>query len=454
MKKVIQPYLLRAISSNALRDGRRKFHRLLRRLTNRKACINVYLKVDDPYSYLLVQALPSIEKRFNVEFSANVIYSLQEDMFPEPELWAKHALVDANYVASLYHFKFLPHPNKSQSAIDVAHYDAHAIHLQDRIDQGDNWQALLRIFEDYWQSRNANEPYRQMKQSKNADALKIKLKENSNSLSQQGHYLPATLNFEGEWYWGVDRLCHLEERLLHENLGKLPTVHAVFDRSYLNIQSSIIHNAALPSVNVENVPPIELFWSARSPYSYIALYKAIYLANAYGVPLNVKPVLPMMMRGLDVPKKKALYIFLDTTREARKLGIEYGFVADPLGPGVERCYSLLRFARERGRYLEYLLAFAQGVNAKGIRADTNEGMKRIVEQAGLNWSEAKCHLSDSHWKEEVVSNQQEMYAFGNWGVPIFRYKNTMVWGQDRMFVIERELQDAMKTSPVSIHQLD
>ncbi|WP_431189811.1 hypothetical protein [Alteromonas gracilis] len=42
----------------------------------------------------------------------------------------------------------------------------------------------------------------------------------------------------------------------------------------------------------------------------------------------------------------------------------------------------------------------------------------------------------------MVSNQKEMYDCGNWGVPVFRYQNTTVWGQDRMFVIEKKLQES------------
>ena len=34
-----------------------------------------------------------------------------------------------------------------------------------------------------------------------------------------GHYLGAMLHYGGEWYWGVDRLWHLERRL--QQLGTL-----------------------------------------------------------------------------------------------------------------------------------------------------------------------------------------------------------------------------------------
>jgi hypothetical protein len=35
-----------------------------------------------------------------------------------------------------------------------------------------------------------------------------------------GHYLGATFYFEGEWYWGIDRLHYLEERLSTAGLAR------------------------------------------------------------------------------------------------------------------------------------------------------------------------------------------------------------------------------------------
>ena len=445
MTKTIQPYVLRLLSSNIVRDSKRKAFRLQRKLLKRSARLTVFLKIDDPYSYLLLQALPSLEQRFKVIFKLHVISAVPEDMFPEPELWAQHALVDANHVASLYNLKRLPERCSTQRLQCAKHNTAFAIYLQSKINKHGSWQELIDIVEAFWGQQSEHFLASHV-QAVDEVKLKSTLVENNDALTALGHYLPATVYFEGEWYWGVDRLFHLEQRLIKDNLANTPTTAIVFDRS---LQDSHFNSrvTAFPD-NKEKInttaAPIELFWSARSPYSYIALYKAIHAANSYKVPLDVKPVLPMMMRGLNVPRKKALYIFLDTKREAQHLGIKYGFVADPLGSAVERCYALLDFARRNNRYLEYLLAFSEGVNAMGVRADTDKGMKRIVERAGLNWHDAKCHLNDSQWKNEVVSNQKEMYDCGNWGVPVFRYQDTTVWGQDRMFVIEKKLQESRR----------
>ena len=43
------------------------------------------------------------------------------------------------------------------------------------------------------------------------------LEANQQRLVELGHYNSATLHYAGEWYWGVDRLPYLVDRL--EELG-------------------------------------------------------------------------------------------------------------------------------------------------------------------------------------------------------------------------------------------
>ena len=187
-----------------------------------------------------------------------------------------------------------------------------------------------------------------------------------------------------------------------------------------------------------------MYWSARSPYSYLGIIRAVQLSEHYQIPLEIKPVLPMMMRGMFVPQTKKMYIFHDTKREADKLAIPYGFVGDPLGPAVERCYALLAYAQSQGKYIDFLLSFAKGVNSEGIRAETDKGMKKIVERSGLNWQQAKPLLNQSGWKARVDQNLEEMMQQGCWGVPSFCYQQHRFWGQDRLGIIENLIQQQLQ----------
>lgn len=191
----------------------------------------------------------------------------------------------------------------------------------------------------------------------------------------------------------------------------------------------------------------DLHWylSFRSPYTAIVRNRVKSLADAYGANLKIRFVLPMVMRGLPVPKAKKKYIPLDAAREARRQGVDFGRVLDPVGRPIELGYSLLPWARNQGREYEYVQGWLKAVWAKGIDAGSKSGMQSIVECAGLNWNEAKSILGNQDWRHEAEANRLEMMKHGVWGVPSFRVGKTVTWGQDRLWVIEHALQKLTKT---------
>lgn len=67
-------------------------------------------------------------------------------------------------------------------------------------------------------------------------------------------------------------------------------------------------------------------------------------------------------------------------------------------------------------------------------------MKRIVEEAGLPWNEARERLGNEEWRIEAEDNRAEMFRLGLWGVPSFRVGDTAVWGQDRLWQVEEALR--------------
>ncbi len=244
-----------------------------------------------------------------------------------------------------------------------------------------------------------------------------------------GHYLGGTLYYGGEWYWGLDRLHYLEARLTELGLRQ--------DNAH---KDYIYSPPQIPTGSGNTNAVIHWYTSFRSPYTAITRDRVKELADAYGAELKIRFVLPMVMRGLPVPAAKKKYIPLDTAREARRLGVEFGRVMDPVGRPVELGYSLIPWAREQGRAYEYVQSWLQGVWAEGINAGSKSGLQKIVERAGLNWSDAKSILGNDDWRAEAESNRREMMDRGIWGVPSFRVGDTITWGQDRLWVIEHALQ--------------
>ncbi|MDX1635468.1 MAG: DsbA family protein [Marinobacter sp.] len=422
-RKALMPYVARALSSPGLRRAKRGVHQARRRALGEPRRLSIFLKVDDPYSYLLIQVLREFLGRFDVVADFYTVRRLPDEMYPRPEMWRENAVYDARHLAGLYGLDFPP----PSCNLDEALVEGATAALVAAESEDDYLTRAEEIFACLW----AEQPSAPADAPDYQDAMvQARLVANESGLAREGHYLSATIHYGGEWYWGLDRLDHLERRLIEEGAAFAETDSVRFDRTYRDFCTTSTPPTAEPET------PLVIYWSARSPYSYIGLERAVRLARQHQLPLEIRPVLPMMMRGMNVPTTKKMYIFLDTKREAEKLGMPYGFVADPLGPAVERCYALVEYARAHGKLEDFLLSFGRAVNAEGIRAESDSGLKRIVERAGLSWVEARPHLQDDSWREWAQHNLDEMFALGCWGVPSFRYGELRFWGQDRLGIIE------------------
>ncbi|MGK0250223.1 MAG: 2-hydroxychromene-2-carboxylate isomerase, partial [Oleispira sp.] len=345
LQKIIKPYGAGLISSNGLLKLKRQVQETKRKLLSRPHLVELYLRINDPYSYLLVQVLADFEQRFDVQMQFRTIFNLQQDMYPETELWHVNGFLDATHLATLYKLKWPTHaPSNDARRIQQGSYALLQIENQSRKSTINDWAAVEQIFKDYWFPQPTDGLYESLITHNTLDeaACSKQLRANEQALLEQGHYMSAMLYYAGEWYWGLDRLDHLEARLLLLGLGEGSEVR--FDQTYRNFCKTVPLSAANP-----NSKKLTLYFSIRSPYSHLGLHQAIKLAQHYQLALEIKPVLPMVMRGLLVPDTKKMYIFHDTKREAVKLGIDYGFVADPLGEGVKRCYALFEYAQSLGK---------------------------------------------------------------------------------------------------------
>ena len=432
LQKNIQPYVARMISSMTVLKMKRHAHEFKRRLLLQPHKVEIYLRINDPYSYLLVQVLAELEQRFAVAMSFKTIEKLQDEMYPEGEMWHANAFIDAQHLADLYQLHW-PSQSPKQVSVRVRQGSRLLLQIEDRskVTNGSYWSDVECIFKQYWFQLPLDEIQKGLERS----AWEGRLLANERTLADKGHYMSAMMFYGGEWYWGLDRLDHLESRLNYLGLGD---DQIRFNKTY----NQLCHSRPLTASDSRH-KKLTLYFSIRSPYSHLGLQQAIKMAKHYRLKLDIKPVLPMVMRGLSVPKRKKMYIFHDTKREAQKLGIDYGFVADPLGEGVNRCYSLFKYAQNLGCEQEYLLTYAQAVNAQGIRSETDSGLKAIVERSGLDWNHAQQLLQqpgcDKEWQIWAEENRQQMVALGSWGVPTFEYGDLVLWGQDRVGLIERAI---------------
>lgn len=413
LKSKLQPFAAAAITSPLRRDAMRGLRERWRRLRGDPHRLTAYVRLDDPYSLVLLHGLQIVQERFEIELELRVVGPTPSSMDPAPEALRAWARLDARRVAALYD-------------LDIPAFDARQAQRRESAalasleDAADPLAAIRSAIDGWWRGTPISGPARAQR-----------LEENDAERSARGHYLSSMVHYGGEWYWGIDRLNHLTQRL--DTLG-LRAVEAppAFERRFAPLAEAPAKAAAGTE--------LELFWSGRSPYAYLVLERAYRLAEHHGIPLRLRPVLPMVMRDLVVPLQKRLYILGDAKREADWLGVPLGFICDPVGRGIERAYSLLDVARQHGRLREYAVAFSTAVWSQGIDTVSDEGMERITAAAGLPWTACSTALRSEHWREEVEENRALLREAGHWGVPVLRCGQTVVWGQDRLWVLDRALR--------------
>lgn len=392
--------------------------------------IDWFHDASDPYSHLLAQLLPELAARYDVEIVPHLVGPPADWAAPERDQLDDYARIDAARLAARAGLAF---SNPGTQPTPAERADAEAVLAAMITDnaRGERFLAMAASIGTATWSGAAIDPA--LCRATNADTAAMRTAGDARRAAL-GHYLGATLHYGGEWYWGIDRLHYLEERL-----ASLDARRPGAPDTPLYAQPVV---PAPGTTRARHQPGLVLDWfpSFRSPYTYIVADRIKALADGYGAELRLRFVLPMVMRNLPVPPMKRMYITLDVAREAHRLGIAFGRVADPVGRPVERGYSLLPWAIAQGRGHEFATAFLRGVFAEGIDAGSDSGLQRIVEVAGLDWAAAKPLLGNDDWRTKAEANRNEMTALGLWGVPSFRLGDVAVWGQDRLWVIEAELQ--------------
>ncbi len=195
---------------------------------------------------------------------------------------------------------------------------------------------------------------------------------------------------------------------------------------------------------------VDLFWSFRSPYSYLAMPGACKLEQDFGVEVRFRPVLPLAVRdpAFFSPDnlKRARYIGLDWVRRAEMLGLPHRWPSpDPIvqdlqsyriaaeQPYIHRLTRLGVEAEGRGQGIE----FAREVSALifGGTRDWNLGdhLARATRRAGLALAAMEAAIADPAAHDAAIeANQEALAAAGHWGVPTFVFEGEPFFGEDRI----------------------
>lgn len=439
LRRLIQPRLSATLTSSKLRDLRRSGLEAWRRLGRYPHQVSVWLRADDPYAYLLLQTLATFEVDFGLRISLRVLGAGHADTTPEPERLRQFSGQDATRLARWHGLDAPVHWQASAGAI--AHAERALLTLELSNTEASVMEPAREVLRALWQQPEVPEAAIDA-------ATATHLQGNAEQQRQLGHYASAMLHYAGEWYWGIDRLDHLSRRLTGLKLGSASAQWSThLDGHFLVSEPERL--ADLRALDVE----LDVYFSYRSPYSYLALSRVRALAEHYGMVLRLKPVLPMVMRGLPVPSIKRVYILLDSKREADVLDLGFGRICDPVGAGVEHCLAVTHALLEKQSAVA-ALDFAESACAaiwqEGRDLSHLPEVYACALRAGITADVVDAALAVSTWRTEVEANRVALFHLGLWGVPSFDLRLDGVslcntWGQDRLWALEDALNDALPT---------
>lgn len=196
----------------------------------------------------------------------------------------------------------------------------------------------------------------------------------------------------------------------------------------------------------------DLFFSFRSPYSYLAIGRYRAMAEEYNVDITLRTVWPIAIRDPEIlftgNPAVSRYIFMDSMRAGQFLGIPIRWpspdpvVQDPATrkvsedqPHIHRLCRLAQAATRRGKGI----AFADEVSRlifSGEVQGWNEGdhLANAIARAGLDFAEleAEAEQDAEGLDAEIVANQEALEAAHHWGVPTLVFEGEPFFGQDRI----------------------
>ena len=195
----------------------------------------------------------------------------------------------------------------------------------------------------------------------------------------------------------------------------------------------------------------DLFWSFRSPYSYLLLPRVVELVAMHDVACNVRIVYPIAVRQADFFQKVdplwVFYLMKDTYREAAFLDMPYRWpqpdpvymdpatrLYPPEQPHIHRLSHLGVAATEAGKGLAFIREVSHTIWS-GTVDNWHEGehLAAAATRAGLDLAalDAAVASDESHFRAAIDTNQDAQRAAGHYGVPLMALDGEPFFGQDR-----------------------
>ena len=207
---------------------------------------------------------------------------------------------------------------------------------------------------------------------------------------------------------------------------------------------------------------IDLYFSYRSPYSYLILPRMLKLKEKYDIEINFKVVYPIAIRMPEWFEGKNFFTFfffkmIDMRLQAKKLGIPFTskLKPDPIRQNImtgkisshqpyifDICH-LGQMAQMKGVGMEFAFEVSSLIFGGVENWNTEENLSEAAKKVGLDLTQLResVNVHEEEIIEQIKQNQVDQLNAGHHGVPLTVIGDKHFFGQDQFDKIMETLKE-------------
>ena len=207
---------------------------------------------------------------------------------------------------------------------------------------------------------------------------------------------------------------------------------------------------------------IDLYFSYRSPYSYLILPRMLKLKEKYDIEINFKVVYPIAIRMPEWFEGKNFFTFfffkmIDMRLQAKKLGIPFTskLKPDPIRQNImtgkisshqpyifDICH-LGQMAQMKGVGMEFAFEVSSLIFGGVENWNTDENLSEAAKKVGLDLMQLResVNVHEEEIIGQIKQNQVDQLNAGHHGVPLTVIGDKHFFGQDQFDKIMETLKE-------------
>ena len=207
---------------------------------------------------------------------------------------------------------------------------------------------------------------------------------------------------------------------------------------------------------------IDLYFSYRSPYSYLILPRMLKLKEKYDIEINFKVVYPIAIRMPEWFEGKNFFTFfffkmIDMRLQAKKLGIPFTskLKPDPIRQNImtgkisshqpyifDICH-LGQMAQMKGVGMEFAFEVSSLIFGGVENWNTDENLSEAAKKVGLDLNQLResVNVHEEEIIGQIKQNQVDQLNAGHHGVPLTVIGDKYFFGQDQFDKIMETLKE-------------